>query len=304
MGSGTVSIRHIPILTQGNKPTSVELSEALPLKNLLIPVDSEGKIAIAAALDCLTPAVNMDDAGSNNSTTALKRKRALGEALQATLRYIGSGMSGSSSSDATNDKNEDETVPKPNKSKLAPQTGARLLVFLSGAPNTGRGAVVQQQQHDTTASTMNSSNNTTNEDGSTQYPSYVFDPYFPELTAWTVVMPPPPPASDFNNNTNANKKDNIGETSFVDLTHAAEELSLEPKKMQRNRRAALFYKEAAAAAATLGVCVDVYAVSPFYVGFDVLRPISIRSGGGLVLYPSMEVNFISNFIIHYSKIKY
>lgn len=49
-----------------------------------------------------------------------------------------------------------------------------------------------------------------------------------------------------------------------------------------------FYEEAGVAAAALGVCVDVYAVCPAFVGLDLLHPLAARSGGMVRLYPSTE----------------
>lgn len=59
-------------------------------------------------------------------------------------------------------------------------------------------------------------------------------------------------------------------------------------QFQRIDGARGFYEEAAAAAATLRVCVDIFAVSAGYCGLDVVEPLAGSSGGCMFLYPSPE----------------
>lgn len=54
-----------------------------------------------------------------------------------------------------------------------------------------------------------------------------------------------------------------------------------------NPAAKHFYEEAAAAAAALGVCVDVYAASEEGLGLAYIQPLSRVSGGVMLLYPSL-----------------
>ena len=49
-----------------------------------------------------------------------------------------------------------------------------------------------------------------------------------------------------------------------------------------------FYEEAAAAAASLAICIDLYVVSPTAVGLRCLEPLAVSSGGAVYLYPSLE----------------
>ena len=49
-----------------------------------------------------------------------------------------------------------------------------------------------------------------------------------------------------------------------------------------------FYDEAAAGAAALGVCTDVYIVSPEGCGLHLLEPLTAATGGAVYLYPSLE----------------
>ena len=52
--------------------------------------------------------------------------------------------------------------------------------------------------------------------------------------------------------------------------------------------AGAFYEEAAAGAAALGVCVDVYAASEGGCGLAQLHALATRSGGALYLYPRID----------------
>eukprot|EP00878_Enallax_costatus_P044208 GHUV01052560.1.p2 GENE.GHUV01052560.1~~GHUV01052560.1.p2 ORF type:complete len:101 (-),score=34.94 GHUV01052560.1:237-539(-) len=49
-----------------------------------------------------------------------------------------------------------------------------------------------------------------------------------------------------------------------------------------------FYEQAAVAAASMGVVVDVYAAARGFVGLQTLEPLVNSTGGALYLYPSAE----------------
>jgi hypothetical protein len=53
-------------------------------------------------------------------------------------------------------------------------------------------------------------------------------------------------------------------------------------------QAKAFYEQAAVAAASMGVVVDVFAAARGYVGLQTLEPLVINTGGALHLYPSAE----------------
>eukprot|EP00200_Dunaliella_tertiolecta_P008044 CAMPEP_0202381876 /NCGR_PEP_ID=MMETSP1127-20130417/39382_1 /ASSEMBLY_ACC=CAM_ASM_000462 /TAXON_ID=3047 /ORGANISM="Dunaliella tertiolecta, Strain CCMP1320" /LENGTH=964 /DNA_ID=CAMNT_0048980955 /DNA_START=356 /DNA_END=3245 /DNA_ORIENTATION=- len=57
---------------------------------------------------------------------------------------------------------------------------------------------------------------------------------------------------------------------------------------QVDPQAASFYKQAAVAAAALGCCCDVYAVSSCAVGLDYLAPLPNSTGGAIFLYTSVD----------------
>jgi hypothetical protein len=49
-----------------------------------------------------------------------------------------------------------------------------------------------------------------------------------------------------------------------------------------------FYEQAAVAAASMGIVVDVYAAAKGYVGLQTLEPLVNSTGGALYLYPSAQ----------------
>ena len=49
-----------------------------------------------------------------------------------------------------------------------------------------------------------------------------------------------------------------------------------------------FYEEAAAAAASLAVCIDVFAVSAEGCGLAAIEPLAAATGGAMFLYPCVE----------------
>ena len=57
-----------------------------------------------------------------------------------------------------------------------------------------------------------------------------------------------------------------------------------------------FYEEAAAAAASLAVCIDLYVASPAAVGLRCLQPLAVSSGGVAYLYPSLEESALPQVI--------
>ena len=49
-----------------------------------------------------------------------------------------------------------------------------------------------------------------------------------------------------------------------------------------------FYEEAAAAAAALAVCIDVFVVSAVGCGLSAIEPLAAATGGAMFLYPTLE----------------
>ena len=57
---------------------------------------------------------------------------------------------------------------------------------------------------------------------------------------------------------------------------------------ERDPSATKFYEQAAAAAASLGVCMDIFAACPHSLDLQQLAPVATNSGGSIYLYPVLE----------------
>ena len=57
---------------------------------------------------------------------------------------------------------------------------------------------------------------------------------------------------------------------------------------ERDPGATKFYEQAAAAAASLGVCMDIFAACPHRLDLQQLAPVATNSGGSIYLYPVLE----------------
>lgn len=196
-------------------------------------------------------------------------ERCAGPALQAVLRYLAGRT----------------------------QSGAcRVMLFLAGPPNAQIGSVVQVaatdeqeiKKHATTVTDF-------------------LDPSFPELSAWQVL-----PSMQHDKVAAAASPTVAQKTSIaVDLQHAALPGS-SAADLQVDWQAADFWEQAGSAAAALGIqgkqwpvltmigessacvdlsmlfAVDIWAACEGFVGLELLRPVCSRSGGAMVLYPSVR----------------
>lgn len=77
---------------------------------------------------------------------------------------------------------------------------------------------------------------------------------------------------------------------FASLLHslAAQMAGLQLHYPVQDPKSKAFYDQAAVAAASMGVVVDVYAAARGYVGLQTLEPLVNSTGGALYLYPSAE----------------
>ncbi|KAG7672316.1 hypothetical protein Ndes2526B_g06689 [Nannochloris sp. 'desiccata'] len=281
-GPGGPCVRHIPLIAGGtsstsgkvgSNPTGAELAEVLPLNNLLTQVQGSGKRAIIAAIEALEPM----GAG----------KRPAGEAIQAVLRLLGSSVS------------EDRS--------LTGALGARLVVVLAGPPNCGRGSVLNSPLSNNNKNNTGGGGFLRSRDSSNDFNAgdpFLLDPYYPEITAWNSQPDMAMQAEEIDGKKRNNTSYKFGsggdgllngwteaaEAIAADLGPAAAELDLSDKDDIAEvsiswESACKFYSEAGAAAAALGVIVDLYAVSASFVGLEALRGVAVGSGGSLALYP-------------------
>lgn len=274
-GAELPCVRHIPIAPlNGPAPTAMELQQVLPLSSLLIPVKGAGKDYITAEIEALEPM------GPG--------KRPLGEALQAVLRLLGGG------------------AVSMGQTLLTGVLGARIAVILSGPPNYGRGSVLNaphassplctsasNEESPTKSSRQESSSNGRKKEPEPVHNApFLLDPYFPEVTIWasqTLEPLPPPSPPKPKPSMRAKAADGWDQalegSKELDMNPAAMELGVEASSLSIRWEASKFYGEAGAAAASIGVIVDVYAVSASFVGLEVLRAIALGSGGTIALYP-------------------
>eukprot|EP00884_Botryococcus_braunii_P002587 jgi/Botrbrau1/12329/Bobra.4_3s0002.2 len=234
------AVLSVPLTEEGGGPTACDLASVLPLDAVLTSL-VQHKDTLTAAIDGLEPAL-----GTGEGAPA---PRGFGGALQAVLRYLGSAVQTVEPLRSGTGDNDGGPVGPSYRSvsTTAAFAGARLMAFLSGPPNFGRGSIMKERTenrpvHDPDSLTFNAT-----------FPD--ISPYsYPSLTP----EPAPPPSDD----------------------------SAQPTSPpERDPGAASFYELAASAATALGVCVDVYAVSEETCGLDVIMPLIRLSGGDVCLYP-------------------
>jgi hypothetical protein len=249
---------HVRLTGAGaEEPAAAPLADALPPAHFFAEIGERGGGAAAAAA-CLDALPELAAAAPG-----APRERPLGEALQALLRYAGAAAAGG-----------------------APLAGARLLVLLGGPPNAGRGAVVRTRPPPRPRRRA-----PTAEDAMAWSASGLGSDIL-----FATPLPPPPPRAPPPPEASARG----ALEAAADLAPAAAELGLAapaaawgddgggaaPRAALELRwEAAAFYAEAGAAAAALGVAVDVVAASATFVGLELLRPLAAASGGAAALFP-------------------
>lgn len=226
------------------EPLVVDAIDILPLHNFLIPVNSdEHKRQVVAIIESL-----LGDLGTQNH-----RKRPLGEAIQAMLRYL---------------------------STAGPaMAGSRLALMLSGLPNCGRGSVACLN-----GSRLETKALETIQEPRSSKPSqpFLLDPYYPEVTAWgyplSVLQTDQVDGQAGNHNRDHN--DNREQQKVNDDRR----FTLCPEILD-------FYKNAGAAAASLSIAIDVLAVFEMsqrddkdVAGLNVLGDFLVDKSGGVLLF--------------------
>lgn len=213
-------------------PSAVQLEEALPLESLLAPVGA-CREAITNVIESLVPESAFPPS-SGDEATELPGSRAFGSGLQAVLRYLSGAIALQQHRLSTTTASEGNAQDR-STSVAAEYAGARLLIFLCGPPNLGRGAVLSDNPSDQRG------------DGD---------------------RPPLEPAMG-----------NLDPFSHPASTTT--QLEVDPGALE-------FYEEAAAAAASLAVCIDLFVVSGEGCGLTALEPLVAATGGTLFLYPAAD----------------
>ena len=221
------TFRHVALETHKQRPCAVDLVDVLPLHEFLCPV-GHGKDLLHAVISSMKPK------GIGEGPTI--RHRPVGEVIQSVLLYlVSSGMA----------------------------SGARLLLYLSGAPNNGRASVVA----DTVSNAPSPAD-------------ISLDAAFPELTSW--------PAH--NASVQPLEKSRM-DGDLVDLSSVSVELGVE--KLSLNWDALSFYENAGSVAASLGVSIDILGMSDAFLGLEMLEPLALHTGGRILLYDFKEEPTVS-----------
>eukprot|EP00195_Chlamydomonas_chlamydogama_P017072 CAMPEP_0202896248 /NCGR_PEP_ID=MMETSP1392-20130828/5266_1 /ASSEMBLY_ACC=CAM_ASM_000868 /TAXON_ID=225041 /ORGANISM="Chlamydomonas chlamydogama, Strain SAG 11-48b" /LENGTH=777 /DNA_ID=CAMNT_0049581523 /DNA_START=303 /DNA_END=2636 /DNA_ORIENTATION=+ len=280
--SPTPAVRYIPIFE--SQPLLVPLAELMPLPALLTPVGAF-KESITAALEALEPEQSIDrtradastaqPSGSANGTAPAvangtappaapgtqapmhrglahgNAMRGFGAALLGVLDYLrGLQQPPFTSGPEGLGKAAVGAGAQAMADMLPPaQSPVHLLTFLSGLPDLGPGRLINPRKRRTAAS----------------------------LATQVVRMP----------------ENMQGSNGSVDAGSAAAQLrnlELQAESWQEDvsPQTRQFYEQASVAAASLGVCVDMFAISAGAVGLPVMEPVCNASGGAIYLYTSVD----------------
>ncbi|KAL4424007.1 hypothetical protein ABPG75_001308 [Micractinium tetrahymenae] len=282
VGGGDGGVQHIPLA--GGDAARASLQEAAPLGRMLAQVGAS-KASILAAVEALEV----------EPTVGGGRERALGDTLRAVLRWIAVGApaaaaEGAASGDGLqrqpSGESEEQQPAEGPAGRLAPAQGfpgMRLLLFLAGPPNVGAGAVVARRPSAAELAAAEQAAAEKTEQAARELAALVLDPQYPELSAWSDAVS----RSASEAQQSAAQAAAAPRASAGDLSHAAPP-GVKAEELAVHLAAREFYSEAGAAAAALGVSVDVFAACPHWMGLDLLEPLASASGGSMLLYRSLE----------------
>eukprot|EP00193_Tetraselmis_chui_P003922 CAMPEP_0177762252 /NCGR_PEP_ID=MMETSP0491_2-20121128/6244_1 /TAXON_ID=63592 /ORGANISM="Tetraselmis chuii, Strain PLY429" /LENGTH=846 /DNA_ID=CAMNT_0019278291 /DNA_START=238 /DNA_END=2778 /DNA_ORIENTATION=+ len=266
-------VKYVPLLdASSGSPTPVELLEAMPLTGLLAPV-GKFKDNIYMSLEALEVDVPTHDG---------PRNRGFGGAIQAVLRLL-SGLPAAEGVGKLLKDAQLSGMPPLGKNwgssdpAMIGFAGAQMMCFLSGPPTFGPGRVSKANLP--TSRTASYDQASPDIDTKPSLAFHATDPSFP-INAAVPTNSPPRAAS------------RPAENAASHVTLQVENISLdcEAKGFQEvvDPRGSIFYEEAAAAAAALGISIDLYVISSEVVGLECLSPLASSSGGHLCWYPGIE----------------
>lgn len=255
------------------------VQEAAPLGTVLTSVGAS-KPAILAAIDALEAEPPVGGG----------TERMLGDALRAVLRWVASGAQ-QAAEEALQERHAlqqgQQQAAQQGQEAVAPQQqqwerpagqtraepagsgvselpaaqgfpGMRLLLFLSGPPNCGAGSVVKRQQVQPVAAAQS---HAAVEEAAKELAYLVLDPAYPELSAWTDGA-----AAEVRARAAATAEAAAAvQAAAGNLSHAAPP-GVPAEALAVDLAAAQFYAEAGAAAAALGISVDLFAACPHWMG--------------------------------------
>ncbi|KAF6265854.1 hypothetical protein COO60DRAFT_1697553 [Scenedesmus sp. NREL 46B-D3] len=285
-------LHHLPVLEA--VPVLVPLQDVLPLSSLLLPV-AAAKQRIAQALELLLPAPTSTAAASSNGSSSsrglqqpgMDRRGPAGPAAadnSSSSSAGGSASSSSSSSTAAGSQQQQQHAASsggrsPPCRAIGPALHA-VLEYLRAlhAPHTDPSSLGSSEgpssPRDSSGGTPPSSS------GVAQLVLFLSGPPdtgYGKTVAATAAGGRPPGSS---------VADATISPASGDLGRQMAGLQLHfPSQDPKSRS---FYEQAAVAAASMGVVVDVYAAARGYIGLQTLEPLVNSTGGALYLYPSAE----------------
>jgi hypothetical protein len=260
-------VLHVPL---GDGQAALE--DAAPLGAVLASVGSckQGMLAAIEGLEA-------------EPTVGGGQTRALGDALRAVLRWVATGaqqaaahglqqqqQAGVQQQQQQQQQGEEREVVAGKESggdEGLPAAqgfpGMRLLLFLAGPPNCGgSGSVVARCPRPADAAAEAQAAQQATEQAAKELASLVLDPVYPELSAWTDAVAR---SNEQQQQRAAAAAAAAALASAGDLSHAAPP-GVSPQELTVNLAAAEFYAEAGAAAAALGLSVDIFAACPQWMG--------------------------------------
>lgn len=193
------------------------------------------------------------------------RERALGDALRAVLRWVAVGAAAAAAGGLAEQRGGGGEEGEEGGGGGLPGAhsfpGMRLLLFLAGPPNCGAGAVVARKPSPAEEAAAAAAAAAAAETAARELAALTLDPQFPELSAWNdavarTVADVQRPAIE---------AAAAAAAAAGDLSHAAPP-GVKPGELAVNLAASEFYAEAGAAAAALGLVVDLFAACPHWLG--------------------------------------
>lgn len=270
------------------------LENVAPLGSVLAPVCT-CKTAMLAAIEGLEAE---PPAGGG-------RERALGDTLRAVLRWVATGAAAASADGfvqqqaaaaapqqqeepGREDSGSEEGFGTTTGSLLPAQgfPGLRLLLFLSGPPNVGAGAVVARKPAPIDPKEVKVAAEAAAADAAKNFAGLVLDPAYVELTAWGDAAAASVEAAAAKAAARAKAAADAA-AAAGDLSHATPP-GVAEADLVIQEEARDFWVEVGAAAAALGISVDIFAACAGWIGLKLLEPLATKSGGSLLLYSSLE----------------
>ncbi|WIA11779.1 hypothetical protein OEZ85_011873 [Tetradesmus obliquus] len=288
-GAGGPMLHHLPVLEAA--PALVPLEDVLPLSSLLLPV-AVAKQRIAQALDLLLPEPASSAAAANSSSSrglqqpGMDRRGPAGPAAGSSNGAGGATSSSPAASSPHQQQQQQHQAGGGGKSPPCRAVGPALHAVLEYL----RGLHAPHADPAFPGSSSSNGEATSPSDSST-----AAAPAFSGVAQLVLFLSGPPDTAygktvaataAGNRPPGAGAADATISPGSGDLTRQMAGMQLHYPLQDPKSRS--FYEQAAVAAASMGVVVDVFAAARGYIGLQTLEPLVNSTGGALYLYPSAE----------------